>query len=87
MWFPNNTRILLFSLAAFGAVFFPWWVTLLLAITLVARYQAWEIVPIGMYIDLVSLPSESMLSVPYATLLALLLVVLFEPFRRHLLIT
>lgn len=62
------------------------WLTLLIAIALALRYQAWELVAIGIFLDLLWLPDHvSLANMPLATLIALGLVVIFEPLRRQLL--
>lgn len=84
----NKSRIMLATLCAVSALFFPWWVTLLCALALCARFRAWEVVPIGVALDLMWHPSfsTSFYGMPLATMTAFALLILLEPIRRELLI-
>ncbi len=84
----NKTRLILSSLCAVSALFFPWWMTLLIALALCARFRAWEVVPIGVALDFMwhSTFSFSLYGLPLATMTAFALLILFEPVRRELLV-
>lgn len=85
----NKVRVFLGALGFASVPFAPWWVPLLIAIILCARYRAWEVVGIGIFLDLLWLPSpvfEHGALVPYATIVALFLILVFEPLRRRLLL-
>ena len=75
-------------LATLGFVsvpFAPWWVPFGIAIILCIRFRAWEVAGMGLFMDLLWLPQVvTGESLPYATLGALLLLLVFEPLRRRL---
>ena len=83
----SKLRVALALSCAVSALFFPWWVTLMCAFVLCLRYRAWEVVPIGVALDLMwqSDFSFSLQGLPLATLTAFALLLLFEPIRRELL--
>lgn len=83
----NRFRVTLALLCAVSVLFFPWWVALVCAFALCLRYRAWEVVPIGIALDLMwqSDFSLSLHGLPLATLTAFALLILFEPIRRELL--
>ncbi|MFZ2886821.1 MAG: hypothetical protein WA021_03310 [Minisyncoccia bacterium] len=80
----------LFTLALFASVVFaPWWIALAFAVALSLRWRAWEVVIAGVLFDMLWLPSLSFSSwdtVPLGTILSLVLILVFEPLRRQLLI-
>jgi hypothetical protein len=87
MWHPNKIRLVLWGLLVASTFVLPWWLTLGIALILAIRFAAWEIVPVGMYMDFIALPVEHALIFPYATLAAIFLVIALEPLRRQLLIS
>ncbi|OGG60650.1 hypothetical protein A2765_03675 [Candidatus Kaiserbacteria bacterium RIFCSPHIGHO2_01_FULL_56_24] len=86
----SRLRILLAIACAFCAVFAPWWATLIFAILLNLRFRAWEVILIGLFMDLYWMPFSvsffSFDSLPLATIVAVVLVFGFEPLRRQLLV-
>lgn len=82
----HNFRFLIAALGFFGALFAPPWVPLLMMGILAFRYAAWEALAIGLLVDLLWLPSGSLMhSLPLFTLAGLLLVWGLEPIRREFL--
>ena len=90
MWFRAETIRIALALALFAAVVFSsWWLALVLAIALAARFRAWEVLAAGILYDFLWLPDLSFSSVwtlPLGTLLAFILIFGFEPLRRRLLV-
>lgn len=90
MWFRAETIRLVLALALFGAVVFaPWWASLGIAFVLAARFRAWEVLAAGVLYDFLWLPElsfSSWLSLPLGTIIALVLILIFEPLRRRLLV-
>ncbi|PIR82827.1 hypothetical protein COU20_00180 [Candidatus Kaiserbacteria bacterium CG10_big_fil_rev_8_21_14_0_10_59_10] len=79
-------RPILFLIGLFSALFLTPWVTLVCAVLLAMRYHAWEVLVLGVVVDLVWLPGVSgVASIPFATLLAAALVWVLYPLRRELL--
>ena len=78
-------RILLVLAGVVSAIFFVPWITLVCMIILSARYYAWEVVLLGLFVDLLWLPSSATFSVPYFALIGLLLMWGFEPLRKEIL--
>lgn len=85
----NSIRILL-AIALFVAVIFlPWWVALILTLALTLRFRAWEVAAAGVLFDILWLPGipfESLTTLPFGTLTALILILVLEPLRRQLLL-
>jgi hypothetical protein len=86
----SRLRIILGVACALAAVFTPWWVVLIIAILLNLRFRAWEVILIGLFMDLYWMPFQvsflSFDSLPLATIIAIVLVFGFEPVRRQLLV-
>lgn len=85
----NKWRIILAGAGFVSVVFAPWWVPAIISIVLCLRYRAWEVVGIGLFVDILWLPQtffEDSVSIPFATFGALLLLLIFEPLRRRLLV-
>jgi len=81
-------RIALGILGVLGAIFAPPWILLLIMSFLAFRYPAWEVLLIGLLIDLLWLPSGPLTqSLPLFTIVALVLVWGFEPLRSEFLIS
>lgn len=86
----NNIRISLGIVLFAAVVFAPPWAVALVAIALAARWRAWEIIAAGMLMDFLWLPTSipflSLQAVPYATIFAIAIFMIFEPLRRQLLV-
>ena len=67
-----------------GAFFAPWWVPVLCMLFLALRYPAWEVLFIGLLIDLMWLPATGF-SVPFFLMGAIALVWLLAPLRSQFL--
>jgi hypothetical protein len=77
--------IALFFSVVFGSPYFA----AALAVALSLRFRAWEVVAAGLLMDLLWMPSVAFTTegaIPYATAIALLLVIGLEPLRRQLLV-
>jgi hypothetical protein len=77
--------VALFFSVIFGSPYFA----AALAVALALRFRAWEVVAAGLLMDLLWMPSVAFTTesaIPYATLIALLLVLGLEPLRRQLLV-
>lgn len=79
------TRALIAGIT-YGAAFFASpWIVLIGAGVLSARWRAWEVIVLGLIVDLLYVPLGGFLGVPFpATLSALIIVWGMEPFRREL---
>jgi hypothetical protein len=79
-------RLILSSFGFFSVVFLSPIFVLVTAVLLSLRYRAWEILFMGLLIDLAWLPSGSFLyATPVATVVAAAIVWLLEPLREQLL--
>lgn len=78
-------RIILAVSLGISILFFPPWASLTLAVVMCVRYRAWEVIVLGLFADMISLPEVSWTVIPWATILALVLVWGLEPLRRELL--
>jgi hypothetical protein len=77
-------RILLFIVACISVLYAPWWLTLLFVFGSSLRYQAWEMLFIGLCMDFLTLPPELGLhSIPVFTLASLAFVWGFDPIRAE----
>ncbi len=82
----GGLRVLLVGVAFLSAVALPPWVPFLCALLLALRFPAWEVIVLGVFIDLAWLPMHvSAGSFPLASVIALTLVWGLEPVRRELL--
>lgn len=82
----TGVRVLLGVSAFLSALAAPPWVPFVLAVILALRFPAWEVIFLGLFMDLAWLPQHvSADGFPLATALALLLVWGLEPVRRELL--
>ncbi len=79
-----NTRSLLVLLACASALLGPWWLPLTCMVILAVLYPSWEILIVGLLIDLAWLPIESV-SLPLFTIAGIVLVWIFVPLRRKFL--
>lgn len=82
-------RPLITGIAFASALFAPPWMPMICAGALALRWRAWEVLPLGMLIDMLYLPAgQFFLGIPFpATLAALVLLWGFEPLRRQLMAT
>lgn len=81
-----SVRMLLVLCAFVSAVAAPPWVPFLFALVLALRFPAWEVIILGLCIDLAWLPVHvSTEGFPLATILGIFLVWVLEPVRRELL--
>lgn len=67
-----------------SAFFMPWWITVIIMIGLSVRYRAWEVLIMGFIMDALWTPA-SLMHVPLYTVIAIVIVWLFEPLRDQLL--
>lgn len=86
----SNLRLAL-AVALFASVIFvPPWVAGIFAVVLCARWRAYEVIAAGIFLDFLWMPASvsflSLEAIPFMTLIALALVIVFEPLRRQLLI-
>jgi hypothetical protein len=80
-------RIFLAAAGLVGSFFAPWWVPAACIVLLALRFCAWEALLIGLFMDLLWLPSGSLLHpFPYFTVCSVLLVWLLEPLRSQFLL-
>lgn len=80
-------RIFLGALGFVGALFAPVWVPVLAMIALALRYRAIEAMFLGLFIDLLWLPSVGFpVPFPICTAVGIAIVWLFEPLRREFLL-
>lgn len=71
--------------AFFCALFAPVWLTILLAIVLAVAWQAWEVIVLGVLLDLLYLPPEGLWHIPMPmTIAAIALVWVMIPLRERL---
>lgn len=86
----SNLRLALAILLFLSVVFAPPYVTAVIALALSLRWQAWEVVAAGIFMDFLWLPTSvtftSFESIPYVTLISIIVVVGLEPLRRLLLV-
>lgn len=82
----TGLRVFLVGAAFLSALAAPPWVPFLCALLLALRFPAWEVIVLGVFIDLAWLPVHvSTAGFPLATAIALILVWGLEPVRRELL--
>lgn len=79
-------RVALFALGCVGVIVFAP-LTLIAAVFLSARYRAWEVIVLGLAIDIMWLSSGVWKAFPIATCITVGIVWAFEPFRRKLLLS
>jgi hypothetical protein len=71
-----------------GAIFFTPWISALCIVVLAVRFRSWEAILLGLFVDLLWLPPDSVLhGLPLFTLGAVLIVWAFEPLRSEFLAT
>ena len=87
MWFQTSKfRVTLGIIAFLGALFAPWWVPLIFGTLLCLRYAAWEVLLLGLFVDMLWLPQTLFTTIPLATIVAFFLVFGLAPLRKELLI-
>lgn len=69
-------------------IFAPWWAVFSCVFLLCLRFQAWEVVLVGIFMDLYWSPASLGVpdTIPLATIVCMLLVFGLEPLRRQLLV-
>jgi hypothetical protein len=78
-------RITLASLALISILFAPVWVTALLGVVLAILWEAWEVIILGLLVDLLYLPLGGFFHIPMiATLLAIGFVWAMIPIRKRI---
>ena len=83
-----SVRVFLGILGILGTLFASPWVPVACIVLLALRFAAWEAIFIGFAMDLLWLPTGSLLHpFPFFTVGALLLVWALEPLRRQFLIS
>lgn len=77
-------RIALAAAALVSVLFAPIWVSVILGIVLGSLWEAWEVIILGLLIDLLYLPPEGLWHIPMpATLLAIAFVWAMIPVRKR----
>jgi hypothetical protein len=79
-------RYLLFAIGVASVFFAPLWGVALVALLLSLRWRAWEVLFLGVLVDILWFPSGFAFGIPLATVLSVVLVWLFEPLRAQLLL-
>ena len=80
-------RAFLGGLSLASILFAPFWVAILFMGALAVRFCAWEVLFLGALIDLLYVPAGGIWHIPIpATLTFFLVLALFEPFRRKILV-
>lgn len=74
-------RVLTFLAGLLSIIFFSPFLTLACGLALSLRYRAWEVLFLGLLTDFMWMPEHVWYAVPYATILAILIVWLSEPLR------
>lgn len=80
----NSFRVFLSFLGIFGAVFGPAWLPVVPMVLLSMRFRAWEVIALGLFVDLLWLPG---LRFPLYLVLSIAIVWAFEPLRKELLLS
>ena len=82
----TNIRSTLALIGFLATLFAAWWVPLIIMTLLALRYRAWEVLLLGLLIDLLWLPSLGLFSpLPLCTLFSIATVWIFEPLRNQFL--
>jgi hypothetical protein len=79
-------RITIALIGVLSAAILSPWITLLCMVLLAARWRAWEVVALGMLVDILWLSSSAMWGIPFATLFSIVVVWALEPLRNELLV-
>ncbi len=84
----TSIRVLLGALGLFGILSGPWLLTPISIVLLSLRFRAWEALFLGLLMDLTFEPAGGFFhSIPLFTLGAILVVWVFEPLRKQLLVS
>ena len=86
----NSIRSIL-DIALFASIIFASpWLAAIFTCAFAARWRAWEVIAAGILMDFLWMPASvsflSFHSIPWITLIAIVLIFAFEPLRRQLLL-
>lgn len=83
---PSETKIrfVVGGIGVLGAFFLPWWVPLVCMVALALRYPAWEVLVIGLLMDLLWLPGQGF-ELPVFLITGIVLVWICAPLRQQFL--
>jgi hypothetical protein len=80
-------RVVLATAGFISILFAPWWVPFACMVLLSLRFRAWEVLLIGLCMDLIWLPTGTFFSpIPLFLLGALIMVWALEPLRSRFLL-
>ena len=79
----NAIRIVVAAIGFLSAIFLPWWIPAICIVILALRWRAWEAILLGVFMDLLWLSPAS--GLPLFTILAIVIVWIFEPLRKEFL--
>ncbi len=77
-----SLRVLVATIGLLGVLFLPWWVPVVCAVVLALRYAAFEVVVMGLFMDMLWF-ADGLGVFPLCTLGAVLLVWLLTPLREQ----
>jgi hypothetical protein len=80
-------RTTLFLIGLASVFVGAWWITLGVGVILALRFRAWEVVLLGILVDVLYLPFASVYGIPVATLGMLVMVWALEPVRSEFLMS
>ena len=83
MSLENSIRIFLGIFGALAVLFGPAWLPVVPMVLLSIRFRAWEAMVLGLFMDFMWLP---WFGVPMFLILSIILVWIFEPLRKELLL-
>jgi hypothetical protein len=79
-------RIAIAFIGYIGAIWLPWYVPAICIFLLALRFRAWEAIVLGVFMDLLWLPPDSIFhGIPLFTIGAIVVVWAFEPLRSEFL--
>jgi len=83
---PSETKIrfIVGAVGIVGAFFLPWWVPLVCMAALALRYPAWEVLVIGLVMDMLWLPGNGF-ELPVFLIAGIVLVWICAPLRNQFL--
>lgn len=86
IFFPSEIkiRIIVALVGIVSAFFAPWWVPLVCMVVLALRFPAWEVLFIGLVMDLLWLPGEGF-EIPFFLIAGIVLVWVCAPLRNQFL--
>lgn len=82
----GSIRLVLGALGIVGTVFAPPWVPFCIMIFLAVCFPAWEVLVIGLIVDLLWIPESLLHTIPLFTVAGLVMMWGFEPLRREFLV-